>query len=131
MSYINKPGKTTAWRNHVLNNLAADVILYEKVETSLSMALSLTKLLSKLITWAKKTRQNPEKKQHFYRLALKYLVSKKNVEIEQNQEKTKLLNKLFNELGERYQERPGGYTRITKHELRRGDNNLRVVFALV
>ena len=139
MSYINKPGKTTAWRKHVLNNLVADVILYGKIETSLSLAKSnrknkknnLTTLLAKLITWAKKAHQNPTNKQHFYRLALTYLVQKKNVEIERNQEKVKVLSKLFGELGKKYQDRPGGYSRITKIGLRKGDNNLRVIFSLV
>lgn len=49
MSYINKPGKHSAWRKHVVNNLVADAILYEKIETSLPHAKSLTKLLAKLI----------------------------------------------------------------------------------
>jgi ribosomal protein L17 len=49
MSYINKTGKNTAWRKHVLNNLVADTILYEKIETSLPIARSLTKLLAKLV----------------------------------------------------------------------------------
>ena len=54
MSYINKPGKNTAWRGHVLRNLAADTILYGKVDTTLSLAKhkdkeNLTKLMAKLI----------------------------------------------------------------------------------
>ena len=49
MSYINKTGKDTAWRKHVLNNLVADTILYGKIETTQPMAKSLTKLLAKLI----------------------------------------------------------------------------------
>jgi ribosomal protein L17 len=49
MSYINKPGKNTAWRKHVLNNLVADAILYGQIETSQLMAKSLTKLLAKLV----------------------------------------------------------------------------------
>jgi ribosomal protein L17 len=54
MSYILKPGKNSAWRKRVLNNLVADVILYEKIETSLSLAKNknkndLTKLLAKLV----------------------------------------------------------------------------------
>ena len=116
MSYINKPGKTTAWRSHMLNNLIADTILYEKVETSLPMAHSLTKLLAKLVKWAKQDTL------HSRRMALRYLVNKKN---------SGVVNKLFTELKGRYQTREGGYSRITKLNYRVGDNNLRVIFALV
>ncbi len=95
MSYINKPGKTTAWRQRVLKNLVADVILYESIETNLSLAKhnqksNLTKLLAKLITYAKKSYQNPANKQHFYRLALAYLVNKKGVEVENSQGKVEV-----------------------------------------
>lgn len=121
MSYINKPGKTTAWRKHVLNNLVADVILYGKVETSLSFAKNkdkenLTKLVAKLIKWAKQDTL------HSRRMALRYLVNKKH---------SGVVNKLFTELKEKYQERKGGYTRITKLGLRKGDSDLRVIFSLV
>ncbi|CAG8463889.1 1064_t:CDS:2 [Ambispora leptoticha] len=47
-------GKDIAWRKHVLDNLVADAILYEKVQTSLPMAKNLTKLLAKLIGQEKK-----------------------------------------------------------------------------
>ena len=122
MSYINKPGKTTAWRSHVLNNLAADVILHEKVETSLPMARSLTKLLAKLIKFAKQDTL------HSRRLALQYLVNKKKLE---DQKGKKLLDKLFSDLKEKYKNRAGGYSRVTKLNYRVGDNSLRVVFSLV
>lgn len=122
MSYINKPGKTTAWRTHVLNNLVADTILYEKVETSLPMARSLTKLLAKLIRYAKQDTL------HSRRLALQYLVNKKKLEDKGGK---KLLDKLFSDLKERYRDRAGGYSRITKLNYRTGDNDLRVIFALV
>ena len=100
----------------------ADVILYEKVETNLPMAQSLTKLLAKLIKFAKQDTL------HSRRLALQYLVSKKKLE---DQERKKLLDKLFSDLKERYKNRTGGYSRITKLNYRVGDNNLRVIFALV
>ena len=122
MSYINKPGKTTAWHTHVLNNLVADTILYEKVETSLPMARSLTKLLAKLIRYAKQDTL------HSRRLALQYLVNKKKLEDKGGK---KLLDKLFSDLKERYRDRAGGYSRITKLNYRTGDNDLRVIFALV
>jgi len=66
-----------------------------------------------------------------YRLALRYLVNKKKVEFKQGKKKSKVLNKLFDDLGKRYQERPGGYSRIIKLGQRQGDNNLRVIFSLV
>jgi large subunit ribosomal protein L17 len=55
-------------------------------------------------------------------MALRYLVNKKN---------SGVMNKLFTELKDRYQERKGGYSRIIKLNYRMGDNNLRVVFSLV
>src|SRR5437762_13348136 len=97
----------------------------------MSLASNLTKLLAKLITYAKKAHRDPANKQHFYRLALEYLVSKKGVEVEHNQAKVEVLNKLFNELGKRYQQREGGYSRINKLHHRKGDNTLRVKFSLV
>jgi len=122
MSYINKPGKTTAWRSHVLNNLVADAILHEKIETSLPMARSLTKLLAKLIKYAKQDNL------HSRRLALQYLVNKKKLADKSGK---KLLDKLFSDLKDRYKDREGGYSRITKLNYRMGDNAHRVIFSLV
>jgi len=120
MSYIQKAGKNSAWRRNNLNNLVADVILYEKIETSLPTAKSLTKLLAKLISWAKKNTL------HSRRLALCHLVNKKHLK---NQGKN-LIEKLF-DLGSKYQTRPGGYSRIIRLGLRNGDNNMRVILSLV
>jgi large subunit ribosomal protein L17 len=125
MSYVNKPGKNSAWRKQRVTNLLADVILYEKIETSLPQARRLTKLVAKLVGWAKVNTL------HSRRLALRYLVSKKNVEIKDGEEKIKVLPKLFDQLGKRYQNRPGGYSRIIKMKTRRGDSNLRVILSLV
>jgi large subunit ribosomal protein L17 len=79
------------------------------------MAKSLTKLLAKLVGWAKRGDL------HSRRLALKYLVNKKHQGV---------LQKLFTDLGERYKDRKGGYSRIIKNKPRIGDNSIRVVFSL-
>jgi large subunit ribosomal protein L17 len=116
MSYINKRGKDIAWRKHALNNLVTDALLYGKVETSQSMAKCLTRLFAKLVGWAK------EDTLHSRRMALRYLVNKKHLGI---------VDKLFTEVKDKYKDRKGGYSRITKLNYRMGDNNLRVVFSLV
>ena len=41
------------------------------------------------------------------------------------------VNKVFNDLAKRYEDRQGGYTRIIKTEERRGDNALMVILKLV
>ncbi|CAI2182225.1 6535_t:CDS:2, partial [Funneliformis geosporum] len=89
----------------VLELSKTDVILHEKVETSLPMARSLTKLLAKLVKFAKQDTL------HSRRLALQYLVNKKKL---QDQAGKKLLDKLFSDLKEKYKNRAGGYSRITK-----------------
>jgi len=56
---------------------------------------------------------------HYRRLALRDLHHKPTV------------NKLFEEIADRYQERQGGYTRILKAGFRKGDNAPRALFELV
>ena len=129
MSFINKPGKNSAWRKRVLNNLVADIILYGKIETNLSIAKKyLRSLISKLIGYAKKANIDPKNKQHFYRLSLRHLVNKKN---NKSKQEKKLTSELFDELGKRYKDRKGGYSRISRLKFRRGDNSKRVIFSLV
>ena len=41
------------------------------------------------------------------------------------------VNKVFNEIAPRYENRAGGYTRIIKLEERKGDNSLMVILKLV
>jgi len=80
------------------------------------MAKNLTKLVAKLVGWAKQDTL------HSRRMALRHLVNKKHLGV---------VDKLFTELKEKYRDRKGGYSRVTKLNYRTGDNNLRVIFALV
>ncbi|CAH1764169.1 11450_t:CDS:2 [Entrophospora sp. SA101] len=79
---------------------------------------------------AEKEKEKKEARQHLYRLALRHLVNKKRVEFRQGKKKSKVLSKLFDNLGKRYQERPGGYSRIIKLGQRQGDNSLRAFLPL-
>jgi len=127
MSYIIKPRKNSAWKKHLRNNLLGEVIMFEKVVVNSSHAKMLTKLLAKVINWAKRGDL------HSRRLSLRYLDNRKNnlcLDPGTNNE-IKLMDKLFNVLGKRYQDRQGGYSRIIKLGTRLGDNSPEVIFSLV
>jgi len=92
-------------RKALLRNLSSQVILYEKITTTLEKAKEVRPVVEKLITKAKKGTLADR------RLAGAFLSNK-----------DKALEKLFAELGPLYKDRKGGYTRITKLSPRVGDN---------
>lgn len=91
-------------RKALMRNLATSLITYERIRTTDAKAKELRPYVEKLITLAKKGEL------HHRRLAAKRLFD--NV----------ALRKLFAELGGRYANREGGYTRIIKEGNRPGDN---------
>jgi large subunit ribosomal protein L17 len=87
----------------MMRNLVTSLVLYEKIITTAAKAKELRSLAEKMVTLAK--RQDL----HARRQAAEVLKDEK------------ALKKLFDTLGERYRERNGGYTRITKLDYRMGD----------
>ncbi|HLS65827.1 MAG TPA: 50S ribosomal protein L17 [Pseudogracilibacillus sp.] len=114
-----KLGRTTDARLALLRNLAADVILHERVETTEAKAKEVRSAVEKMITLGKKGDLNAR------RQAASFLYNKKSEEDEQ------VLQKLFGEIAERYEDRQGGYTRIIKVGPRRGDGANIAVIELV
>ncbi len=98
---FNMPG---AHRDSMLRNLAISLIEHELIKTTLPRAKELRRVAEPLITIAK------EDSVAHRRLVFDRTRSKATV------------GKLFDELGPRYQTRPGGYTRILKCGYRHGDN---------
>ncbi|MDD4354590.1 MAG: 50S ribosomal protein L17, partial [Candidatus Izemoplasmatales bacterium] len=86
-------------RKALCRDLATQLILHGKIETSLVKAKEIRRSVEKLITYAKKGDL------HHIRLAEAIL---RDLSIE----KQTALQKLFKELGPKYQETKGGYTRI-------------------
>lgn len=84
-------------------NLVTDLLQYEKVVTTEAKAREVRGLAEKVITLGK------DGGLHARRRALAFVTDKK------------VVSKLFDELGPRYAERHGGYTRIVKLERRVGD----------
>lgn len=126
MSYVIKPKRNSDWRKHTRNNLLAEVIMHEKIVVNKFASSMLTKIVAKVINWAKRGDL------HSRRLSLRYLDNRKNTFSDNNEgNSVKLMDKLFDDLGKRYKDRLGGYTRISKVDNRRGDNSPTVIFSLV
>ncbi len=117
MRHAKKKGKLSrdsAHRRALMRNLCRDVIEHERIRTSQAKAKAVKPQLEKLITLAKRGDL------HARRQALSEL----------GQDKF-LVHKLFEEVGPRYAERPGGYTRIVKLGPRRSDSTEMVLLELV
>jgi large subunit ribosomal protein L17 len=99
----NKLSRDSAHRKALLKNLSISLINSGKIETTLAKAKTLRSVVEKLITKARNADLNT------HRAVFKEL---------QNKEATK---KLINEVAPKYNERNGGYTRIIKTRIRRGD----------
>lgn len=95
--------RTSAHRKAMFSNMAASLIEHEVIKTTVPKAKELRRVAEPLITLAKNDTVANR------RLAFARLRSKAAV------------GKLFTELGPRYEERPGGYTRILKAGYRHGD----------
>ncbi|BCD61440.1 large subunit ribosomal protein L17 [Nitratiruptor sp. YY08-26] len=98
-----KLSRTSAHRKALLKNLAIALIMNEKIETTVAKAKTLRSYIEKLVTKARVGDFNA------HREVFAYL---------QDKEATK---KLLNEIAPRYKERNGGYTRIVRTRVRRGD----------
>ena len=98
-----KLNRNSPQRNSLKKNLAISIIEHESVRTTLAKAKEIRGFLEPLVTLAK---NNTVANQ---RLAYSKLRSKEAVA------------KLFEELGPRYKDRPGGYLRVIKRGLRNGD----------
>jgi large subunit ribosomal protein L17 len=98
-----KLGRTSSHRAALLKNLSISLIEHGKIETTAVKAKELRSYVEKLITTASKGDSNA------HRAVFAAL---------QNKEATK---KLVNEVAPQYVERAGGYTRITRTRIRRGD----------
>ncbi len=98
-----KLNRNSPQRNSLKKSLAISIIEHESVRTTLAKAKEIRGFLEPLVTLAK---ENTVANQ---RLAYSKLRSKEAVA------------KLFDELGPRYKDRPGGYLRVIKSGLRNGD----------
>ena len=96
--------RNSSHRKATLRNMAAALVRHGAIKTTVPKAKELRRVVEPLITIAKED-SIANRRLAFDRIRDRDVVSM-----------------LFNELGPRYKERPGGYTRILKCGFRHGDN---------
>ncbi|MBK5269141.1 MAG: 50S ribosomal protein L17 [Acidimicrobiia bacterium] len=106
-------GGSSSHQKAIMSNLAAALIWDGKITTTISKAKAVRPYAEKIITKAKSGTL------HDRRQVLRTITD------------TEIVTKLFDEVGPRYAERPGGYTRITRLGPRRGDGTEMAVIELV
>lgn len=106
---MRKLGRKSAHRKAMLRNLATDLIIYERIETTETRAKEVRRVAEKLITLGKRGDYNAQ------RQAAKVLFYKKD------ENGVSSPDKLFKDLAPRFENRQGGYTRIMKLGPRQGD----------
>ncbi|MBU3023407.1 50S ribosomal protein L17 [Aestuariibacter sp. A3R04] len=96
--------RNSSHRQAMFKNMAGSLVKHEVIKTTLPKAKELRRVIEPLITLAKQDS-----------------VANRRLAMARTGDK-EVVGKLFNELGPRYEARPGGYTRIMKCGFRTGDN---------
>lgn len=95
--------RTRSHKRAMLRNMATSLFLHERIRTTEAKAKELRPYAERLITLAR----NGDV--HSRRQARRHIADRE------------VLQKLFDQIGPRFKDRPGGYTRILKLGARRGD----------
>ena len=101
-----KLNRTAQHRTAMFANMAAALIKHEQIKTTLPKAKELRPVVEKLVTLSRRGADNL----HARRQAIAQIRDETQVK------------KLFDVIGPRYADRPGGYTRVLKAGFRHGDN---------
>ncbi|WJG10168.1 50S ribosomal protein L17 [Aliiglaciecola sp. LCG003] len=96
--------RNSSHRQAMFKNMAGSLVKHEVIKTTLPKAKELRRVIEPLITLAKQDS-----------------VANRRLAMARTGDK-EVVGKLFNELGPRYEARPGGYIRILKCGFRSGDN---------
>ena len=123
-----KLSRTKEHRLAMRRNLVSSLFEHETISTTIEKAKEVKPFAEKLITLAKKGNLNARRR------AISLLGNRDIVGTEDGVEVKKgtVIGKLFSDLGPRYLDRPGGYTRIVRLSLKRlGDNGQLVLLQLV
>lgn len=110
---FNRLERKPAHRKALIRNMMTSLFRYERVETTHTKALEVRRFAEKMITRGKIDSV------HNRRQASRFLYDKD------------VVNKLFTDIGPRFNERKGGYTRVLKLGKRFGDSAEKAILELV
>jgi len=110
---FNHLGRTASHRKAMLSNMASSLIIHKRITTTVAKAKALKVYVEPIITKSKTDST------HSRRMVFSYLQDKESV------------RELFDEISEKVNDRPGGYTRIIKLGNRLGDNADMCIMELV
>lgn len=121
-------GRDSEHRLAMRRNLVASLFEYETVSTTIEKAKEVKPFAEKLITLAKKGTL-PARRRAISMLGNRAIVTEEDGKVTKQ---GTVVGKLFSELGPRYLDRNGGYTRIIRLSLKRlGDNGQLVLLQLL
>ena len=103
-------GGDAAHQKAMMGNLVASLVAAEAIVTTEAKAKYLRPIVEKCVTKAKKAQLHEDQAVHLQRQVVALIRDREQA------------NKLFSEIGPRYADRAGGYTRILKLGPRHGDN---------
>ncbi len=124
-------GRNASHRDAMFSNMVTSLVQHKRIETTLSKAKELRGIAEKTITWAVKVAdiaqkdpaaRTPEEKSryvHCIRMAKRVVKD------------PQILSLLFSEVGKKYSDRPGGYTRVIRSRIRVGDAAPMAIIELV
>ena len=113
MTTLRKLGRPSDHRNAMLRNQVTSLIREGKIETTVTRARETKRMTDQMITLAKRGDL------HARRQALAYIYDEE------------VVKKLFDEIGPKYKDRNGGYTRVLRVGPRRGDGAEIAILELV
>ncbi|MCD6286620.1 MAG: 50S ribosomal protein L17 [Anaerolineae bacterium] len=118
-----KLNRSSAQRTALRRNMMTQLFRHERIRTTRAKAQAVRGQAEKMVTLAKRglaaAEEEPAKMLHARRMAASRLND------------PKIVQKLFDEIAPRYMDRPGGYTRILRIGVRKGDAAPMVLLELV
>lgn len=119
-----KLGRDSSARKAMFRDLVTDLIINERIKTTEARAKEVRSVAEKMITLAKRGDLQARRQ-------VASFVRKEQVDLTDDENRQNAVQKLFDDVAPRYEERQGGYTRILKLGPRRGDAAPMVYLELV